>query len=131
MDDRVALAVTPVAEVADDRVRIVLEVDVPAGVHIEPHRPDDPFLIPTVVTVNGLDDVEVTYPDPVAKHLGWNDVALMVLEGPLEFVVTGQRRPDGEVVSGGISYQPCLGGACLPTRTVTWSTQLSPAKVGT
>lgn len=130
MDDLATLAVTPVADAADEHVRIVLEVDVPAGAHIEPHKPTDPFLIPTVVTVNGLDDVEVTYPDPVAKDLGWNDLALMVLEGSLRFIVTGRRGPDVEAVSGGISYQPCVGGACLPPRTVTWSTRLAPARVG-
>lgn len=130
MDDLVALEVTPVTDITNEQVRIVLQVEVPTGVHIEPHDTADPFLIPTVVTVNGLDDAEVAYPDPVAKDLGWNEVALMVLEGPLRFVITGRRRREVEVVSGGISYQPCLGGACLPPRSVTWSVPLTPATVG-
>lgn len=105
-----------------DDVRIRLTLDLPDGTHIEPHQPDDPFLIPTVVTVNGLDDVRIGYPDPVRKDLGWNDLALSVLQGRVEFVVTGRSRP-GTVVTGGITYQPCIGGACLPPRTTVWSVE--------
>ena len=129
MDDLVTLVVEPAAAVSGAQVRIVLAVDVPDGVHIEPHLPAEPFLIPTVVTVNGLTDVTVSYPEPVKKDLGWNDVALTVLEGPLEFVVTGIRTEE-TTVSGGLSYQPCLGGACLPPRTSVWSIEVGAAVVG-
>lgn len=108
-------------------IHIVLRLDLPEGTHIEPHEPDDPFLIPTVVTVNGLDEVAIGYPTPVKKDLGWNGVALDVLEGQLTFVVTGKARPDA-TVSGGLTYQPCIGGACLPPRTTVWSIP-NPASV--
>lgn len=119
MSDLVDFVIHSAVDEDGDACRITLTVDLPAGVHIEPHEPDDPFLIPTVVTVNGLADPTVTYPRPVRKDLGWNDVSLQVLEGRLEFVVTG--TPTSDAVWGGISYQPCVGGACLPPRTALWS----------
>lgn len=125
MDELVALTVDPVINVTGDRAHIVLHVEIPDNVHIEPHLPADPFLIPTVVTVNGLEDVEIVYPDPVLKDLGWNDTALSILEGAVKFTVTG-RIPSGTTsVAGGLSYQPCLGGACLPPRTAVWSVALT------
>lgn len=112
----------PEVEYIDDgeEIHIVLRLDLPEGTHIEPHEPTDPFLIPTVVTVNGLDEVAVGYPTPVKKDLGWNGVALDVLEGKLTFVISGRARP-GASVGGGLTYQPCVGGACLPPRTAVWS----------
>jgi uncharacterized protein len=131
MDDLVTFAVDSQVHVTADVATIVLTVDVPDGAHIEPHQPADPFLIPTVVTVGGLDDVTVDYPAPVEKDLGWHDTVLSILEGRLEFTVKGQIPPHTSVVSGGISYQPCLGGACLPPRTALWSVHLpSPVNAG-
>jgi hypothetical protein len=114
------------AEVIDtaDETRIVLTVDLPDGTHIEPHQPQDPFLIPTVVTVHGLEDVTITYPEPVLVDLGWNDIELTVLTGHLEFQIVGHRT-QGQPITGGVTYQPCVGGACLPPRTSVWA--LDPA----
>jgi hypothetical protein len=124
VDELAAIDIQPVAEVDDDRARIVLTVDIPDNVHIEPHEPADPFLIPTVVTANGLDDVSVEYPAPTIKDLGWHDAVLTVLQGRLEFVITGRIPHDVSEVAGGLSYQPCVGGACLPPRTTVWSVPL-------
>jgi hypothetical protein len=104
-----------------DEVRIILTVDLPESTHIEPHEPTDPFLIPTVVTVNGLDDPAVEYPVPVEKDLGWHDTVLTVLAGRLQFAITGRVRTAIDQVTGGLTYQPCVGGACLPPRTTMWS----------
>ncbi|MFP5331944.1 MAG: hypothetical protein ACLGHX_06270 [Acidimicrobiia bacterium] len=108
-------------------IHIALRLDLPDGVHIEPHEPDDPFMIPTVVTVHGLDEVAIGYPTPVEKHLGWNDLSLNVLQGRLTFVIIGRPRPN-TTVTGGLTYQPCVGGACLPPRTTVWSVP-DPASV--
>lgn len=132
MDELANLIVDSTVATDGDRARVVLFVDIPAGVHIEPHEPSDPFLIPTVVSVDGLDDVQIEYPIPVEKDLGWNDVVLTVLEGPVEFVVTGRVRDQISSVSGEIRYQPCVGGACLPPRTSPWSVRPpAPVEAGT
>lgn len=112
------------AELFGGEVRLVLTVDLPAGVHIEPNQPTEPYLIPTVLKVEGLSDVTVEYPTPVIKDLGWKDLALTVLEGKLELVVRGRAQQGTKQISGTLSYQPCVGGACLPPRTVPWMSPL-------
>ena len=115
---------TEVAQDGDD-VSVKLTVNLPEGVHIEPHVPVEPFLIPTVVDADDLADLSVSYPDPVTKLLGWADASVTVLEGTLEFVVTGKRLTTGDPIVGGLSFQPCVGGACLPPRRVMWTAPAS------
>lgn len=120
MPERESFRVRAAAERSDDHVRVTLRVTLPDGVHIEPHQPTDPYLIPTVLAVEGVEDLAITYPRPVVKDLGWNGLALTVLEGALDFVVTGRVPADTTHLTGTLAYQPCVGGACLPPRTVNW-----------
>lgn len=117
----------PEVDVLQDgtHVLITLTLTLPDGTHIEPHEPEDPFLIPTVVTVAGLDGVDVVYPQPTRKELGWNDVALEVLAGRLDFSIRGRVASETNVVTGGLTYQPCVGGACLPPRTAIWTAPIA------
>jgi hypothetical protein len=93
-------------------------VELPEGVHIEPHVPAEPNLIPTILEVTGLTDVTVGYPEPVVQDLGWRGLALTVLLGPVRFVVSGRAVPGSDDLTGTLHFQPCIGGACLPPRTV-------------
>ncbi len=120
-----ALIVRTEAQRRGDRARITLTIDLPGGVHVEPHEPPEPYLIPTVVEVDDLTDAAVTYPEPVVKDLGWHGARLVVLEGAIRFVVTGRVPHDTDRVSGTLRFQPCVGGACLPPRTVEWSAPLT------
>ena len=120
-----ALTIRTDAERSGDLVRLTLTVDLPAGVHIEPHEPAEPYLIPTVVEVDGLSDVTIGYPAPTIKDLGWKGVTLTVLEGTLEFVMTGRVQAGSDWISGTLHYQPCVGGACLPPRTTRWQSPVS------
>ncbi len=65
-----ALTIHADAEQSGDLVRLTLTVDLPSSVHIEPHQPAEPYLIPTVLEVDGLTDVTVDYPAPTVKDLG-------------------------------------------------------------
>lgn len=125
MSSEQALTVHTDAEQSDDVVRLRLTVELPHGVHIEPHQPTDPYLIPTVLEVDGLSDVTVEYPAPTIKDLGWKDTTLTVLEGTLEFVVTGRVKAGTERLHGTLHYQPCVGGACLPPRTTRWQAPIT------
>jgi DsbC/DsbD-like thiol-disulfide interchange protein len=121
MTEREAMVIRTHAELFGDEVRVTLTVDLPAGVHIEPHQPTEPNLVPTVLEVEGLSDVTVTYPTPVIKDLGWKDLSLTVFQGTLEFIVQGRVQQESKQITGTLSYQPCVGGACLPPRTVPWA----------
>jgi len=120
-----ALTICTEAEQSGDLVRLTLTVDLPAGVHIEPHQPTEPYLIPTVLEADGLSNVTVDYPEPTVKDLGRRDVTLTVLEGTLKFVVTGRVPAGTNRISGTLYYQPCVGGACLPPRTTRWHSPVS------
>ena len=121
MTERDALVVRTDARRSGDRVRVTLTLELPAGAHIEPNQPAEPNLIPTVIDVEGLRDPQVEYPVPIVKDLGWNGLTLTVLEGKIRFGVSG--RVDGELrtVEGALRFQPCVGGACLPPRTIRWT----------
>jgi hypothetical protein len=125
MSEREAFVVRTRGERAGDVVTVTLTVDLPPSVHIEPHEPPEPYLIPTVLEVEGLGDVEVEYPTPVVKDLGWKDAALTVLEGRITFRVRGRLDTDLDRVRGRLSYQPCVGGACLPPRTIGWESPVT------
>jgi hypothetical protein len=125
MSSHQALTIRADAEQSADLVRLTLTVDLPPGVHLEPHHPTEPYLIPTVLEVDGLRDVKVDYPTPTVKDLGWQDITLTVLEGTLKFVVTGRAHAGLECIRGTLHYQPCVGGACLPPRTTRWQSPVS------
>ncbi len=110
-----------------DDVTVRLVVELPEGSHIEPHEPSDPFLIPTVLHTEDVLDPSWTYPTPVVKDLGFAGMALSVLEGTLEFVVTGRLVGHVDVVTGSFAFQPCIGGACLPPRTIEWQAPVDGA----
>lgn len=73
-----------------------------------------------MLDVEGLEDVRVAYPSPVVKDLGWKDLTLTVLEGTITFRVHGRVQAGEDRVRGTLSYQPCVGVACLPPRTIRW-----------
>lgn len=120
MPEHEAFHVSTTSVRTGDEIRLVLTVTLPDGVHVEPHEPTDPYLVPTVLTVDGLRDVAIDYPAPVVRDLGWKGATLTVLEGSLEFVVTGRVASGATRLHGQLAYQPCVGGACLPPRTVRW-----------
>lgn len=125
MSEREAIVVSAESTLRGDAVEVALTVDLPEGAHIEPHQPAEPYLIPTVLDVEDLEDVSVEYPSPVIKELGWKDLRLTVLEGRLTFRVRGRVKVGADRVVGTLSFQPCVGGACLPPRTVRWESPLT------
>lgn len=118
MREHEAIFVRTDGERSGDGVRVFLTVDLPMGVHIEPHVPAEPNLIPTVLEVAGLTEVSVGYPEPTVKDLDWRGLSLTVLEGSVRFVVSGIAHPGVDELTAALRFQPCIGGACLPPRTV-------------
>jgi len=117
---RDAITIYTDADRVGDVVTITIAVRLPESTHIEPHEPADPFLIPTVLSTDDLVEPRWTYPRPVVKELGFEGMTLTVLEGTVEFTVTGRLRDEVTMVEGKLSFQPCIGGACLPPRTIAW-----------
>jgi hypothetical protein len=106
-----------------DRARIVLNIDIPENCHIEAHEPTEPFLIPTVVEVDDMQEVEIDYPRPRRKEiLPGSD--LLVYDDSIQVEVRGRLTNGVQTIAGRIRYQPCVGGACLPPRTDIWTASL-------
>ena len=104
---------TEVAASPGSAVSVVVGVTMPDEVHVQAHRPDDPLLIPTELTIDvpeGITVETVTYPQPVEFAQAARDRPLLVL-GP-RFDISVQtadwrghcrgtaERPDRPAVSG-------------------------------
>jgi hypothetical protein len=118
-----SISVTSHGTRTGDRAKIVLEIDIPENSHIEAHEPAEPFLIPTVVEVDGLHDVEIDYPRPRRKELV-PGTELLVYNDRIQIELRGRVMNGAPSIAGRIRYQPCVGGACLLPRTDIWSAPL-------
>jgi len=126
--DAGSISLHAVARRHERSAEITLTAAIPPGAHIESHAPPDPFLIPTVVEVDGLEGVGVDYPEPVRKDLGEElgvpGVLLPVYEGKVRFAIRGEAVPGVDVIRGAVRYQPCVRGTCLPPRSTSWEAPL-------
>ncbi|MGH2694398.1 MAG: protein-disulfide reductase DsbD domain-containing protein [Actinomycetota bacterium] len=124
MTDLGTVTVRPAARVRNGVAEILLRVEIPDNVHIEAHEPPEPFLIPTVAEVDGLTDVEAEYPTPRCKDIGLPGAELLVYDGRIEIKLRGKTADAVEALRGRLTYQPCVGGACLLPRTDVWTVDL-------
>lgn len=124
MADMGFISVTGLGTRAGYRASIVLDIDIPTNTHIEAHKPAEPTLIPTVVEVEGLHDVEIDYPTPRRKDIGIPGAELLVYDDRIQIEVRGRLAGEEHTIGGRIRYQPCVGGACLPPRTGQWNAVL-------
>jgi hypothetical protein len=119
-----SISVTGHGTRARNRARIVLDIDIPENCHIEAHEPAEPFLIPTVIEVDDLHEVEIVYPRPRRKEI-IPGAELLVYDDRIQVEVRGRLPERAHTIAGRIRYQPCVGGgACLPPRTDIWSAPL-------
>jgi len=101
--------------------RLVVEVTVPDGCHIEAREPGEPFLIPTALEFESVDGVTigpVEYPPGDVERFDWSPVVLRVYRGTFELrapieVSVGAARGRRRVV-GRVRYQGCTQTLCYP-----------------
>jgi hypothetical protein len=117
------ISVTGHGTQSGNRAKIVLDIDIPENCHIEAHEPTEPFLIPTVVEVDDLHEVEIDYPRARRKEI-IPGAELLVYDDRIQVEVRGRLMDGAHTIAGRIRYQPCVGGACLPPRTDDWSASL-------
>jgi len=103
-----------------ERGRLVVEVTVPEGCHLESHDPSEPWLIPTVLGVEapeGITAGEVDYPEGEERTFDWSPAVLRVYRGTLELSapveVARGASPGSVAVLGRLSYQGCTESLCL------------------
>jgi thioredoxin:protein disulfide reductase len=118
---------TPVVELsgrvepaADGAARVVATIAVAAGYHVNAHRPDEEFLIPTVLTLTARDVTfgEPQYPTPVARRFEFaGEKPMLVYDGKFDVVADARPRPTTPVELS-LRYQACDDQRCLPPATV-------------
>ena len=115
-----------IAVAAGGAVPLVLGVSLPPDVHVQANRPDDPLLIPTVLTVDipeGVTVESISYPQPSEFRQVGREQPLLVLGPAFEI---GVRLHVGDDVPGGLRsvpivlrYQACNESVCFPPARAT------------
>lgn len=103
----------------DGGARVVAVADVAKGYHVNAHRPNEDFLIPTVLTLTspGIAFEEPQYPTPVAQRFAFaGDKPLLVYAGRFEILARPSAAPT-EPIELRLRYQACDDERCLPPAT--------------
>ena len=106
--------------------QLVAVAKVESGWHVNAHKPSEPFLIPTAITLTLPDGVTagaMSYPEPEAKSFAFAEgKKLLVYEGEIRMeaslTVPAAYTESEIVVAGELRYQACNDTTCLPPRTV-------------
>lgn len=109
-------------------------VDVVASInpnwHINSNKPNDEFLIPTIVSAkgNGIKLVKIRYPKPLELKFSFSDSPVSVFEGETKFGLTLEVQKNaaaGKVyVEVVLDYQACNDVTCLPPNSASESFEL-------
>jgi hypothetical protein len=103
------------------RGTLIVEVGIPQGCHIEPHKPSEPFLIPTELLIEPPEDMTVRaviYPPDEERTCKWSPAVLRVYRGTVALTAPIQVHthawPGARPLSGRVRYQGCTEAVCLP-----------------
>jgi len=99
--------------------RVVAVADVARGYHVNAHRPNEDFLIPTELTLSspGLAFETAQYPTPTAQRFAFaGEKPLLVYSGRFEIVARAPAAPTAPVELK-LRYQACDDERCLPPTT--------------
>jgi DsbC/DsbD-like thiol-disulfide interchange protein len=131
----VATSPSEVTLAAGSTTVVSLRVELPAGVHVQAHTPNDPMLIPTVLTIDapaGVTVTSVSYPPPAELRQAGRAEPLLVLGPVFEISVTLAAADDTSSgmrsVPAVLRYQACNDEVCFPPARVTsaWTLTVSP-----
>jgi len=106
-----------------DHCELIVTLEIKDGWHINAHRVNAPFLIPTQIEVQGkgVELLDVLYPEGLRKN-GAEGESLLVYEGlvnvtaRLKLAKNSKHRPP---IKAMIRFQPCHGATCHKVRDVS------------
>ena len=105
----------------DGSAVVTVRAAIADGFHVNAHRPDEPYLIPTPLPLRaaGVDFDEPRYPAPKSERFAFSpDKPLLVYSGTIE--ITAHARPfPSEPIRAELRYQACDDTRCLPPRTIS------------
>ena len=99
---------------------VMVTFEIKDGWHINANRPNQPFLIPTQIDVQGegVELLDITYPTPLRRSNPEDQSVLLHYEGMVTFTARIRlpaRRPPFKIA---VRYQPCHGTTCHAVRDV-------------
>jgi thioredoxin:protein disulfide reductase len=110
-------------------------VDITASInpswHINSNKPNDEFLIPTLVSAKGkgIKLIKVRYPKPLELKFSFSDSPVSVFEGEtkigLTFEVQESVAADKQIVEVILDYQACNDVTCLPPNSASVDFELT------
>lgn len=92
--------------------KLLIQIEIAPGWHINSARPLDDLLIPTRLSLLDTADAAIKYPEPVRRKLGVSDRELALYEGHVEIsapLSTGSKVSWRAV----LEFQPCSDHICL------------------
>jgi hypothetical protein len=108
---------------ADKPSPVALHFRIASGLHINSHKPQEDYLIPTTLSVpesSGVALKDATYPDGADFTLPLDPgTKLSVYTG--EFTIQTQlvAQRGNHLVQASLRYQACDKSACMPPKTIT------------
>ena len=113
--------------------KVVVEMTMGAGWHVNSHTPSEKFLIPTNVTLAASAGTfsAVRYPKDVERRFEFSETPLRVYEGTVRFEadLALPRDAAGKVaVSGAVSYQACDDKQCFAPAKIPLETSVAISK---
>lgn len=114
------VSLEPVPRGKEFQVAVVVEIA--RGYHMNSHKPTDPYLIPTTVTPQtpeGVQVLDTIYPKGKLEKFAFSpDTPLDVYSGSVTILMRLTAEPDAAVGPASIPitlrYQACNDSACLP-----------------
>jgi len=105
--------------------KVAFRLSITPGWHINGTKLDDEFLIPSELTVDENDDVQVLkyyYPEPKSEKFEYSDTELQIYDGEVIFgalfKVSDSISPKGHILKAQLLYQACDDRSCLPPNTL-------------
>ncbi|KAF0153252.1 MAG: thioredoxin [Ignavibacteria bacterium] len=108
---------------AGSEVKVVLIAAIEKGWHINSHKPNDEFLIPTTVVSgnNAFPISKIVFPKPMELELSFSDKPVSVFEGEtkieLTFKIDKNAKTEKVNIPIEFGYQGCNDQTCLPPTT--------------
>lgn len=121
---KISLEKNKITAVPGEEFKIILNALVDNTWHINSNKPNDEFLIPSIVTAKGnsIKLVKVKYPQAHEINFSFSDKPVSVYEGNIKFELT--LVLDKSATSGKqnievkLNYQACNDQSCLPPNSV-------------
>lgn len=110
---------------AGGEVKVILTADIESGWHINSHKPNDEFLIPTTIASGNksFPIASINFPKPIERELSVSDKPVSVFEEETKFELTfkiSKTAPTGKVtIPIKFGYQGCNDQTCMPPETET------------